>query len=97
MFTAVKIVKTYICVVVQKIVNIVSLSLFIPPKIVWIILAGDNAELIYESFGVGENVSNSKFSLNCISDVINTEYSLWCIGAKNNFGCSKFKESRIVF
>lgn len=52
---------------------------------------GNNAELIYESFGVGENVSNSKFSLNCISDVINTEYSLWCIGAKNNFGCVNLK------
>jgi len=52
---------------------------------------GNNAELIYESFGVGEDASNVKFSLNCVSDVVNTEYSLWCVAAKNNFGCVNLK------
>ncbi|MFZ2149657.1 MAG: hypothetical protein WAV15_00675 [Minisyncoccia bacterium] len=52
---------------------------------------GNNAELIYECFTVGENVNNIKFSGYCWSDCINTEYSLWCITAKNNFGCVNLK------
>lgn len=52
---------------------------------------GNNAELIYESFTVGENVSNVKFSGYCWGDVVNTEYSLWCIASKNNFGCVNLK------
>jgi uncharacterized protein involved in tolerance to divalent cations len=52
---------------------------------------GNNAELVYESFTAGENISNSKFSGYCWSDVINTEYSLWCLTSKNNFGCVNLK------
>ena len=52
---------------------------------------GHNAELIYESFNVGDNVSNSKFSGFCFPDVINTEYSMWCPSSKNNFGCINLK------
>lgn len=52
---------------------------------------GNNAELVYESIIVGENVNNVKFSSYCWSDVINTEYSLWCVTAKNNFGCVNLK------
>ncbi len=52
---------------------------------------GNNTELIYESFVVGENASNVKFSGYCFPDVLNTEYSLWCIAAKNNFGCVSLK------
>ena len=52
---------------------------------------GNNAELIYESFTVGENASNIKFSGYCWSDAINTEYSLWCVTSKNNFGCVNLK------
>jgi hypothetical protein len=52
---------------------------------------GNNVELIYESLDVGENVNNVKFSCICVPDVINTEYSLWCITSKNNFGCVNLK------
>lgn len=52
---------------------------------------GHNAELIYESASVGDGVSNVKFSSYCFPDVSNTEYSLWCIAAKNNFGCVGLK------
>lgn len=52
---------------------------------------GNNAELVYESANVGENVSNVKFSTYCWSDVINSEYCLWCISGKNNFGCVNLK------
>jgi len=52
---------------------------------------GNNAELIYEAINVGANVSNVKFSTLCFPDVVNTEYSLWCISAKNNFGCINLK------
>lgn len=52
---------------------------------------GNNAELIYESVNVGNNVNNTKFSAFCFPDVLDTEYSLWCISAKNNFGCVSLK------
>ncbi len=52
---------------------------------------GNNAELIYESGSVGENVSNVKFSMYCFPDLVNIEYCLWCISGKNNFGCVNLK------
>ena len=52
---------------------------------------GNGAELIYESANVGINVSNSRFSLYCWPDILNTEYSMWCISSKNDFGCANLK------
>ncbi len=52
---------------------------------------GNNAELIYNSISIGNNVSNVKFSVYCFPDVLNTEYSMWCIASKNNFGCVNLK------
>ncbi len=52
---------------------------------------GNGAELIYDSANVGNNVSNTKFSAYCFPDVLNTEYCLWCIASKNNFGCVNLK------
>lgn len=52
---------------------------------------GSNAELVYESSIVGNNVSNVKFSCFCFPDVVNTEYCLWSIASKNNFGCVGLK------
>ncbi|KKR67630.1 MAG: hypothetical protein UU10_C0040G0001, partial [Parcubacteria group bacterium GW2011_GWF1_40_6] len=52
---------------------------------------GNNAELMYESVQVGDKASNVKFSSHCLPDVLNTEYSFWCIGSKNNFGCVNLK------
>lgn len=55
---------------------------------------GNNANLIYESANVGDNVSNVKFSYYCFPDVLNTEYSMWSIAAKNNFGCVNLKRKQ---
>jgi hypothetical protein len=52
---------------------------------------GNNAELIYESFQIGDKVSNVKFSSHCFPDVVNTEYCFWAISSKNNFGCINLK------
>jgi len=52
---------------------------------------GNNAELVYESANIGDNVSNVKFSAFCFFDVLNAEYCFWCITAKNNFGCVNLK------
>ncbi|MBU0999316.1 hypothetical protein KKG24_03365 [Patescibacteria group bacterium] len=52
---------------------------------------GDNVELVYESFIVGDSASDVKFSGFCWSDLFHAEYSLWCITAKNNFGCVNLK------
>ena len=52
---------------------------------------GHNAELMYESVQVGDQVSNSKFTASSFPDIINTEYSLWCTASKNNFGCVNLK------
>ena len=56
---------------------------------------GNNAELIYESANVGENVSNVKFSYYCFPDIINMEYCLWCTAGKNNFGCVNLKRKKL--
>ena len=52
---------------------------------------GNNVELIYESGQIGDGVSNCKFSVDCFEDSVNTEYSLWCVRSKNNFGCVNLK------
>ena len=52
---------------------------------------GNVAELVYESATVGEGVNNIKFSSFCWSEAMNTEYSLWCVTGKNNFGCVNLK------
>ncbi len=52
---------------------------------------GDNASLIYEATMAGLNASLVKFSHQCLSDVFNIEYSIWCISGKNNFGCVNLK------
>jgi hypothetical protein len=52
---------------------------------------GNGAELLYECAGVGNNVSNVKFSSYSFPDVLNTEYSMWVIAGKNNFGCVNLK------
>jgi hypothetical protein len=52
---------------------------------------GNNAELIYESFTVGKDVSNVKFTGYSWSDCVNTEYCFHAITSKNNFGCVNLK------
>ena len=52
---------------------------------------GNGAELIYESANVGVKVSNSKFCCYCWPDVLNSEYCLFGIASKNNFGCVNLK------
>ena len=55
---------------------------------------GNNANLQYECANVGDNVSNCKFSYYCFPDVLNTEYSMWSIAGKNNFGCVNLKRKQ---
>ncbi len=55
---------------------------------------GNGAELIYESANLGDNVTNSKFSGYCFPDVMETEYSMWCIGSKYNLGCVNLKRKK---
>lgn len=52
---------------------------------------GNGAELIYESVNIGNNVGNVKFSACCFPDVLNSEYCLWAVASKNNFGCINLK------
>ncbi|OGI60320.1 hypothetical protein A2641_01185 [Candidatus Nomurabacteria bacterium RIFCSPHIGHO2_01_FULL_37_25] len=55
---------------------------------------GHNAELIYESASVGEGVSNVKFSALCFPDVANSEYCIFSIAGKYNFGCANLKRKK---
>ncbi|OGI71360.1 hypothetical protein A3B84_00665 [Candidatus Nomurabacteria bacterium RIFCSPHIGHO2_02_FULL_35_13] len=55
---------------------------------------GNNASMVYECFGVGENVNNIKFSYECFPDSLNLEYCSWCIAGKNNFGCFNLKRKK---
>ena len=55
---------------------------------------GNGAELIYESANVGDNVSNTKFSLYCFPDIMETEYSMWCVASKYNLGCVNLKRKQ---
>lgn len=55
---------------------------------------GNNASLVYESVGVGENVNNIKFAYHSFTDILNLEYCFWDIGGKNNFGCVNLKRKK---
>jgi hypothetical protein len=48
---------------------------------------GDGSELIYESLVAGNQASNIKFCSQCYSSVSNLQYSIYCLGASNLFGC----------
>lgn len=55
---------------------------------------GNNAELIYECLGVGENARNVKFSFNCWPNTYDVEYSWWCVSSSNIFGCANVKRKQ---
>ncbi len=55
---------------------------------------GNGAELVYECASVGDNINDVKFSYHCFPDIVNTEYSFWCVAAKNNFGCVNLKRKQ---
>ncbi len=55
---------------------------------------GNGAELIYESANIGDNVNNVRFSVYCFPDVLQTEYSMWAIAGKYNFGCVNLKRKQ---
>ncbi|HEY4513345.1 MAG TPA: hypothetical protein VJH06_02425 [Candidatus Paceibacterota bacterium] len=48
---------------------------------------GGGSELIYESLVCGDQTSNIKFSWNCFGGAKNVEYSIFCQGASDVFGC----------
>lgn len=55
---------------------------------------GNGAELIYESANIGDNVSKVMFSVYCFPDIMETEYSMWCIASKYNLGCVNLKRKQ---
>lgn len=52
---------------------------------------GNSVSQIYECAVSGENLENMKFCFGCFANGMDSEYCGWCIGAKNNFGCSNLK------
>lgn len=48
---------------------------------------GKGAEQIYEALQVGDGAYNIKFSIGCYTQTRDIEYSLFCPGGKNLFGC----------
>ena len=48
---------------------------------------GKGAELVYESLQIGDGASNIKFSVGCYTQSKDVEYSLFCPGGRNLFGC----------
>jgi hypothetical protein len=55
---------------------------------------GNGVSQMYECGNVGENANNCKFSFYCFPDSLGLEYSSWCIGGKNNFGCVNLKRQK---
>lgn len=55
---------------------------------------GNNAELMYESVVVGENVYNCKFNHNCLENVRNLQYSAYCVGSSDLFGCVSLRKKQ---
>jgi hypothetical protein len=55
---------------------------------------GNGVSQMYECGNVGENANGCKFSYYCFPDSLNLEYSSWCVGGKNNFGCVNLKRKQ---
>ncbi len=55
---------------------------------------GNSAELMYESVVCGENVYNCKFNHNCLENVRNVQYSTYCVGASDLFGCVSLRKKQ---
>ncbi len=55
---------------------------------------GANSSLMYESSISGDGCNNVKFTFHGYPDIYNVEYSMWCVGGKNNFGCANLKRKQ---
>jgi CxxC-x17-CxxC domain-containing protein len=55
---------------------------------------GDNVEKLYEVHSSGEKINNVKFSYCAYTESMDTEYSIWTISGKNNFGCVNLKRKK---
>ena len=55
---------------------------------------GASADLLYECLQVGNYASNIKFSWYTVLNTNNMEYSMFCIGCKNCFGCVGLKKKQ---
>ncbi len=53
---------------------------------------GENSSKIYETLQAGDQVYNIKFSHWAITNCQNMEYSLFCVGSKDLFGCVGLKK-----
>lgn len=55
---------------------------------------GNNASGLYECANVGEDVANSMFTYYSFPSVMDTEYSMWSVAGKSNFGCANLKRKK---
>lgn len=55
---------------------------------------GDNAEMTYETYGVGNDVQRIKFSIECFSGAGDLEYCMYSPGTHHSFGCVGLKKSQ---
>ncbi|MFA6324648.1 MAG: hypothetical protein WCX46_00225 [Candidatus Paceibacterota bacterium] len=55
---------------------------------------GNAASLIYECATSGEGISRLKFCFGMFANGLDSEYCGWCVGSKNNFGCSNLKRKQ---
>ncbi|OGZ00941.1 MAG: hypothetical protein A2946_01375 [Candidatus Liptonbacteria bacterium RIFCSPLOWO2_01_FULL_53_13] len=55
---------------------------------------GGGSELIYEGLVCGDQTSNIKFSWNCFGGAKNIEYSIFCHGAADVFGCVSIRRKQ---
>lgn len=55
---------------------------------------GNGASLVYECAISGEGIQSLKFSFGMFSNGLDSEYCGFCIGTKNNFGCSNLKRKQ---
>ncbi len=55
---------------------------------------GNNAELMYQCSGCGENCYNLKFCSNCQTNMNNCEYCAECFSTSDSFGCIGLKKQR---
>ncbi|OGY98659.1 MAG: hypothetical protein A2855_01350 [Candidatus Liptonbacteria bacterium RIFCSPHIGHO2_01_FULL_57_28] len=54
---------------------------------------GGGSELLYEALVCGDNTYNIKFSWNCYGGAKNIQYSIYCHGAADIFGCVSVKKT----
>jgi hypothetical protein len=55
---------------------------------------GDGSSLLYECYIVGQGAYNNKFCSECWPEASDIEYSYYCMGSKDCFGCVNLKRKK---